>query len=1172
MLGCIGFMIVAAGFGYWRISQGPVTIGFLSGPLENIINASLDGMRIQVRDAVIERDADDNTVQLRLREAQLEDLDGRLIARAPRAAVGLSASALFSGELRPERLELIGPRILVRRTIDGQLKLGFGNNASDEPAEGEADGQIAADVVTTEDVAQLDGGDEGTLSEMFERFIDLSGSGSAASSIISISITNAAVSIYDEVNDAIWYAPKTNLVLERVPYGMSLLAFGQVASGKQPWTIQIAAKYVAENERFSTTIKVADFVPADISDEVFVLSDLAKVNLPLTGQADFEFDRDGTVLSASAVLSAGAGHVGFPRYISQSLLVDEGEFFLTYVPETGTIAVEDSALIVGGSRATINGNLLPVRNEAGAIESLRYELLAQNVSLDTEPGADEQLSVDRFELRGLAALEEGRLDVEHLAVRAGNASLQLRGTFLEGPEVPAVFLRGAMTDIPLPILLKLWPPEAAPDAREWIVEHVSEGTVAEANLSVNLQSQALAAALDRQPIPNDQITLTFRLEGVTTHYYEDLPPLQNASGEGILRGNDFEIKMHSASVSLEGGDQLVLSEGRFFVENLMQDGTPGHISALVTGATATALRLIDQEPLHYAQAAGIDPATVGGTVSTRLDIRLPMLTSVEFEQVDIAAVAQFEGITVPEIFDDIGIQDGEVAMDINKLGLTGRGTVVLNGVSTRVRWTEDFTADPSRSQRVEATAALSDSDRERLGIDISGFVSGPLTVSVNAAENEGALERLHFKADLSKAEIFVDAIGWRRPAGQGATATFDVDLRNRDAVRVSNLVLDGPDNLAIEGGLTVDGNGEVMRVDLPVLQLGAGNRLALSGRRDDSGVMALRVEGDSFDARPLVGSVFGSEDDAGTQAQTAAVADGRPVTLEGRLRTLFLRNHEFLSNVEIALQARDGAVRELRLTGLFSDTQPIDIKVTPQADGTRAMVVESGNAGAVLRAVDLYSRVHSGTLRLEAVLGAPNTGEFRSGRLRLGAFEVIDEPALSAIAGNIQQPTPGGRASTTQSSVNVTAFDRMNMAFVIDESHFRIIDEAIVYGPTIGSSARGTIRRGDGNLNLAGTLTPAYALNAALGNLPILGQVLLGGQGQGLIGVTFAVTGTMQRPRVTVNPVSALAPGFLKRIFEFGGMQGQQPDAPAGDQSFEAQQFESDNRSSRPQRLERLER
>ena len=53
--------------------------------------------------------------------------------------------------------------------------------------------------------------------------------------------------------------------------------------------------------------------------------------------------------------------------------------------------------------------------------------------------------------------------------------------------------------------------------------------------------------------------------------------------------------------------------------------------------------------------------------------------------------------------------------------------------------------------------------------------------------------------------------------------------------------------------------------------------------------------------------------------------------------------------------------------------------------------------------------------------------------------------------------------------------------------------------------------------------------------MPILGQVLLGGEGQGLIGLTFAVTGTFARPRVTINPVSALAPGFLKRFLEIGG-------------------------------------
>jgi hypothetical protein len=38
--------------------------------------------------------------------------------------------------------------------------------------------------------------------------------------------------------------------------------------------------------------------------------------------------------------------------------------------------------------------------------------------------------------------------------------------------------------------------------------------------------------------------------------------------------------------------------------------------------------------------------------------------------------------------------------------------------------------------------------------------------------------------------------------------------------------------------------------------------------------------------------------------------------------------------------------------------------------------------------------------------------------------------------------------------------------------------------------------------------------------------------GDGIIGVNFAVSGPKDDPQFTVNPLSALAPGFLRRIFQ----------------------------------------
>jgi hypothetical protein len=63
-------------------------------------------------------------------------------------------------------------------------------------------------------------------------------------------------------------------------------------------------------------------------------------------------------------------------------------------------------------------------------------------------------------------------------------------------------------------------------------------------------------------------------------------------------------------------------------------------------------------------------------------------------------------------------------------------------------------------------------------------------------------------------------------------------------------------------------------------------------------------------------------------------------------------------------------------------------------------------------------------------------------------------------------------------------------------------------------------------------------LNAALGDIPLFGDILTGGKGQGIIGVTFALGGTVDKPAFQMNPVSAVAPGIFRKFFEFGNPGG----------------------------------
>ena len=102
------------------------------------------------------------------------------------------------------------------------------------------------------------------------------------------------------------------------------------------------------------------------------------------------------------------------------------------------------------------------------------------------------------------------------------------------------------------------------------------------------------------------------------------------------------------------------------------------------------------------------------------------------------------------------------------------------------------------------------------------------------------------------------------------------------------------------------------------------------------------------------------------------------------------------------------------------------------------------------------------------------------------------------------------------------------------------IRDGRAYSDLIGVTAAGRIDTAKRTLRLDGTLVPLYALNSVFGSVPILGDLLVGEKGSGLLAARLAVTGTLDKPDFSVNPISLLTPGALRRLFDFGS-GGEQP-------------------------------
>lgn len=85
----------------------------------------------------------------------------------------------------------------------------------------------------------------------------------------------------------------------------------------------------------------------------------------------------------------------------------------------------------------------------------------------------------------------------------------------------------------------------------------------------------------------------------------------------------------------------------------------------------------------------------------------------------------------------------------------------------------------------------------------------------------------------------------------------------------------------------------------------------------------------------------------------------------------------------------------------------------------------------------------------------------------------------------------------------------------------------------VGTTFRGTVYDENDQMDLTGTFMPAYGLNRIFGELPLIGEILGNGRDRGLIGVTYRLTGDFNAPRLQINPLSVIAPGIFRSIFEF---------------------------------------
>ena len=78
----------------------------------------------------------------------------------------------------------------------------------------------------------------------------------------------------------------------------------------------------------------------------------------------------------------------------------------------------------------------------------------------------------------------------------------------------------------------------------------------------------------------------------------------------------------------------------------------------------------------------------------------------------------------------------------------------------------------------------------------------------------------------------------------------------------------------------------------------------------------------------------------------------------------------------------------------------------------------------------------------------------------------------------------------------------------------------------------GKIQRDEAIVDMSGEISPMHLVNAIIQNVPIIGPIIIGNEGEGLFSIDFSLTGDVDNPEVSSNPLTIIKPRIIERALE----------------------------------------
>lgn len=1115
LLSLVAALVIGVGVLWWRLSQGPIELNSIRDQIQTELSAARSGRPVGIEGVELAwaRDA----LELRAVGLTVQDGRGGVLSRVDRARIELNVLPLLIGRVSLKRAEFEGGQITFTRKPNGALHIAFG------PV-----GAPADIILPPTDLNE-------TLEERVARVLDSMEAAfkpvGPGGGLRELSVRRAALTIIDEGGGGRWTADGANFELARRGRELALSADARLegAEGTAPASLRITT-----DTRFQSAI--VDFGTENVRPRALfseaALGPFAGLDAPMTANISIGLDREAGVNRFEGDVQLGSGSADTTN---GRLTLDGGRFHGRYDIESDQLVIDQLAL--NGGRTRVGGEVR-VRDVSRIMRARPNEVSAFNVSLPSMrldvPGTfSEPIAFSNVTVVGAIDGAERSVRVSSLSARSGEATITAAGR-LYWAEAGAdqrvhagVEMQGQIAGaLDARVVAHVWPMGLGESARSFLERTLTAGRVTNATARLDIRPSDIAAGVWRE----EAVDVRFNVTGGAMRFVDTMSPITDATGSGVLRGNSFQMTVPSARIN-----GLALTNGRVDIPRLKNTGSNDFatISARGEGQARQLLEILLQEPIALGDRLPVDAASAQGRGVVNIRLQRPMLREAPFEtwrfNVD-GNIRDFAGTMTTR---RMALSQGQLTVRGDQRAITVSGPVHAGDSAIQnVRWTEHLGRtgrDAASSSEYQISGDFDADDLVRLGYPIAEYADGRVGVTISGQGRGFDVDNARIDVDLTRAAVATPWNFWTKRAGLAAQARLTVQRQSDGSLSFNNIDARGS-GLIAQGRARASRDGRLLETDL--------TRLAIEGRSDsrltvvrtpDGGLYAT-VRGALFDGAPFMDGDDAEPEPAAGATPTAARAEPAPEPFRASVIVdrLKLRGDATLANARVELTSARGALTSLVAEGRTPNDGAFSLALGARPTDPRGGVrFRSDDAGFAVRALTGADNVVGGTASADGAwrAGPPSSARFN---VQMRGFQVVRLPAMARLLSSAGSLT-GMVEMLNGEGISFNALDAQ-MTYANNRITFT---EGRMAGPSMGLTGAGSYDIPRDNLDVDGVVAPSPVLNLSmLGEVPVIGDLLVSRRGEGVFGMTYSINGPAGEPRVGVNPVSALTPGILRRIFE----------------------------------------